>query len=259
VGSVVANQSLLIGDLGGLFFMYFMTCVVGLLIALVVNPTSTWVQGKRQQRRDAALAAMSSKSVVDPFVPPPDEVCLCVVLLCLCRASTFLTGCWHFVLQIPPEAEGGVLVDEPLPPRPLPPAPPPGRNDSIYGLLYTGMAGTVGTVGSLVTPAKPPVARGTDPSEYKDDWVTAPGSPPLLLDTLYGGVNSAVSPVSSFVGSFYAGTTGMGPGPGLPLESPSASPSRPLLGAPPTVRASGAVAPAPLPVATALETSVGDW
>ena len=80
MGSVVANQSLFIGDLGGLFFMYFMTCVVGLLIALVVNPTSTWVQGKRQQRRDAALAAMSSKSVVDPFVPPPDEVCLCVVL-----------------------------------------------------------------------------------------------------------------------------------------------------------------------------------
>jgi len=162
-------------------------------------------------------------------------------------------------IQIPPEAEGGVLVDEPLPPPPLPPAPPPGRNDSIYGLLYTGMAGTVGTVGSLVTPAKPPVARGTDPSEYKDDWAAAPGSPPLLLDTLYGGVNSAVRPVSSFVGSFYAGTTGMGPGPGLPLESPSASPSRPLLGAPPTVRASGAVAPAPLPVATALETSVGDW
>jgi len=145
------------------------------------------------------------------------------------------------------------MVDEP---PPLPPAPPPGRNDSIYGLLYTGVAGTVGTVGGLVTPAKPPVARGADPSsEYKDDWATAPGSPPLFLDTLYGGVNSAVSPVSSFVGSFYAGATGMGPG--LPLESPSASPSRPLLGAPPTVRASGAVAPAPLPVANALETSVG--
>ena len=95
----MGNQSLLIGDLGGLFFMYFLTCVVGLLIALVVNPASTWAQGKRRQRqKDAALAAMSSKSVVDPFAPPPDEVRLCVVLLCLCRASTFLTGCWHFVL-----------------------------------------------------------------------------------------------------------------------------------------------------------------